>query len=88
MYILTRITKVEKTLRIRTKKKKIVAIITTAENEYLLYIVHSQYISILITIRMIEFKIEDIMIADEKEFEIFTNIEKRVLGVISEKLDT
>ena len=88
MYILIRITKVEKEFRTRTRKIKINAIITITKNEYLLHIVHSQHISILIIIRITKFKIKDIIVANEKEFEIIINIEKRILNNISETSDT
>ena len=84
MYILTRIIEVEKEFKTRARKVKINAIITITKNEYLLHIVHSQHISILITIRIIEFKIKDIIVADEKEFEIIMSIEERVLNNINE----
>ena len=84
MYILTHIIEIEKEFRIRARKIKINAIITITKDEYLLYIVHSQHISILITIRITEFKIENIIVANEKEFEIIINIKKKVLSNISE----
>ena len=88
MYILTRITEVEKKFKTRTRKIKINVIIIITKDEYLLHIVHSQHISILITIRIIKFKTEDIIVADGKEFEIITNIEKGVLGNINETSNT
>ena len=70
------------------RKVKINAIIIITKDKYFLYIVHSQHISILITIRITKFKIEDIIVTDEKEFEIITNIEKKVLDNISETSNT